>query len=62
MTLDRRARRAAARSAKQAWRPSTSTIKSGTEIVDRTRATDDAVTPVAGGAGQLLYRDCDFGP
>lgn len=36
--------------------------QSGTEIVDRTRATGDAVTPVAGGAGQLLYRDCDFGP
>ncbi|WP_077801366.1 glycoside hydrolase family 3 C-terminal domain-containing protein [Streptomyces sp. JHA26] len=35
--------------------------QSGTEIVDRTRTTGDAVTPVAGGSGELLYRACDFG-
>ncbi|MFB7090950.1 glycoside hydrolase family 3 C-terminal domain-containing protein [Streptomyces sp. NPDC056296] len=36
--------------------------QSGTEIVDRTKTTGDAVTPVAAGEGELLYRDCDFGP
>ncbi|WP_435796872.1 glycoside hydrolase family 3 C-terminal domain-containing protein [Streptomyces flaveolus] len=36
--------------------------QSGTEIVDRTKAAGDAVTPVAGGVGELLYRACDFGP
>ncbi|MFC7982741.1 glycoside hydrolase family 3 C-terminal domain-containing protein [Streptomyces sp. NPDC057336] len=42
--------------------------QSGTEIVDRTKAAGDAVTPVAGGSGsgsgygELLYRSCDFGP
>ncbi|WP_217140870.1 glycoside hydrolase family 3 C-terminal domain-containing protein [Streptomyces sp. AC627_RSS907] len=35
--------------------------QSGTEIVDRTKAAGDAVTPVAGGTGELLYRHCDFG-
>ncbi|MGW8064402.1 glycoside hydrolase family 3 C-terminal domain-containing protein [Streptomyces ziwulingensis] len=35
--------------------------QSGTEIVDRTRTAGDAVTPVAGRTGELLYRDCDFG-
>ncbi|NEB61354.1 carbohydrate-binding protein [Streptomyces diastaticus] len=35
--------------------------QSGTEIVDRTRTTGDAVTPVAGGTGELVYRACDFG-
>ncbi|WP_254718429.1 glycoside hydrolase family 3 C-terminal domain-containing protein [Streptomyces sp. CL12-4] len=35
--------------------------QSGTEIVDRTKVAGDAVTPVAGGAGELLYRACDFG-
>ncbi|WP_217162104.1 glycoside hydrolase family 3 C-terminal domain-containing protein [Streptomyces sp. AC512_CC834] len=35
--------------------------QSGTEIVDRTRVVGDAVTPVAGRTGELLYRDCDFG-
>ncbi|MFC9062104.1 glycoside hydrolase family 3 C-terminal domain-containing protein [Streptomyces sp. NPDC057074] len=34
---------------------------SGTEIVDRTRAAGDAVTPVSDRIGELLYRDCDFG-
>lgn len=34
----------------------------GTEIVDRTRASGDAVTPADGAAeGQLVFRDCDFG-
>ncbi|MFJ8193506.1 glycoside hydrolase family 3 C-terminal domain-containing protein [Streptomyces sp. NPDC096094] len=36
--------------------------QSGTELVDRTRATGDAMTPVAAGEGELLYRGCDFGP
>ncbi|MEU9589901.1 glycoside hydrolase family 3 C-terminal domain-containing protein [Streptomyces sp. NPDC048219] len=36
--------------------------QSGTEIVDRAKAAGDAVTPVAGGSGELLYRACDFGP
>ncbi|MEU2286393.1 glycoside hydrolase family 3 C-terminal domain-containing protein [Streptomyces sp. NPDC013178] len=35
--------------------------QSGTEIVDRTKVSGDAVTPVAGGSGELLYRACDFG-
>ncbi|MFV0133356.1 glycoside hydrolase family 3 C-terminal domain-containing protein [Streptomyces sp. HMX87] len=35
--------------------------QSGTEIVDRTRTAGDAVTPVAGRVGELLYRACDFG-
>ncbi|MFJ8946797.1 glycoside hydrolase family 3 C-terminal domain-containing protein [Streptomyces sp. NPDC102395] len=33
----------------------------GAEIVDRTKASGDAVTPAAGGSGELLYRACDFG-
>ncbi|MEV6794508.1 glycoside hydrolase family 3 C-terminal domain-containing protein [Streptomyces sp. NPDC051320] len=33
-----------------------------TEIVDRTKVSGDAVTPVAGATGELLYRRCDFGP
>ncbi|MFH8395205.1 glycoside hydrolase family 3 C-terminal domain-containing protein [Streptomyces sp. NPDC018036] len=33
-----------------------------TAIVDRTRSSGDAVTPVGGGTGELLYRGCDFGP
>ncbi|MET9496074.1 glycoside hydrolase family 3 C-terminal domain-containing protein [Streptomyces sp. NPDC006552] len=32
----------------------------GTEIVDRTKVSGDAVTPVDG-AGELLYQGCDFG-
>ncbi|MFI1049297.1 glycoside hydrolase family 3 C-terminal domain-containing protein [Streptomyces griseoruber] len=35
--------------------------QSGTEIVDLTRVAGDAVTPVGGGAGELVYRACDFG-
>ncbi|MFJ4272905.1 glycoside hydrolase family 3 C-terminal domain-containing protein [Streptomyces coelicoflavus] len=35
--------------------------QSGTELVDRTKVTGDAVTPVTGGSGELLYRACDFG-
>ncbi|MEV0691078.1 carbohydrate-binding protein [Streptomyces sp. NPDC050388] len=35
--------------------------QSGTEIVDRTRESGDAVTPVAGQSGELLFRRCDFG-
>ncbi|WP_062641606.1 glycoside hydrolase family 3 C-terminal domain-containing protein [Streptomyces maremycinicus] len=35
--------------------------QSGVEIVDRTKVSRDAVTPVAGGTGELLYRACDFG-
>ncbi|WP_030692459.1 glycoside hydrolase family 3 protein [Streptomyces globisporus] len=35
--------------------------QSGTVIVDRTKVAGDAVTPAApGGAGELLYRSCDF--
>ncbi|GGN76759.1 sugar hydrolase [Streptomyces albiflavescens] len=30
-------------------------------IVDRTKVTGDAVTPVDGGAGELVFRHCDFG-
>ncbi|MDQ0958840.1 beta-glucosidase [Streptomyces sp. B4I13] len=33
----------------------------GTEIVDRTKESGDAVTPAGGGTGELLYRACDFG-
>ncbi|MFD0317577.1 glycoside hydrolase family 3 C-terminal domain-containing protein [Streptomyces flavalbus] len=33
----------------------------GIEIVDRSKVSGDAVTPVGGGTGELLYRDCDFG-
>ncbi|MFI1419006.1 glycoside hydrolase family 3 C-terminal domain-containing protein [Streptomyces sp. NPDC020731] len=35
--------------------------QSGTEIVDRSRQAGDAVTPVAGKEGELLFRGCDFG-
>ncbi|KUO07704.1 glycoside hydrolase family 3 C-terminal domain-containing protein [Streptomyces sp. DSM 15324] len=35
--------------------------QSGTEIVDLTRVAGDAVTPVGGGSGELVYRACDFG-
>ncbi|MFJ8185254.1 glycoside hydrolase family 3 C-terminal domain-containing protein [Streptomyces sp. NPDC096105] len=35
--------------------------QSGTEIVDRTKEAGDAVTPVDGKDGELLYRRCDFG-
>ncbi|MER5428705.1 glycoside hydrolase family 3 C-terminal domain-containing protein [Streptomyces sp. NPDC002588] len=35
--------------------------QSGTEIVDRTKVSGDAVTPVAGNSGELVYRACDFG-
>ncbi|QJT04462.1 carbohydrate-binding protein [Streptomyces asoensis] len=35
--------------------------QSGVEIADRTKVSGDAVTPVAGGTGELLYRACDFG-
>jgi len=35
--------------------------QSGMEIVDRTKVSGDAVTPVAGGTGELIYRACDFG-
>ncbi|WP_081239346.1 glycoside hydrolase family 3 C-terminal domain-containing protein [Streptomyces viridosporus] len=35
--------------------------QSGTEIVDRSRASGDAVTPVDGKDGELLFRRCDFG-
>ncbi|UUU30561.1 glycoside hydrolase family 3 C-terminal domain-containing protein [Streptomyces sp. CA-210063] len=33
----------------------------GTEIVDRTKVSGDAVTPVGGESGELLFHDCDFG-
>ncbi|MDX3644256.1 glycoside hydrolase family 3 C-terminal domain-containing protein [Streptomyces sp. MB09-02B] len=33
----------------------------GTEIVDRTKESGDAVTPTDGGSGELLFRNCDFG-
>ncbi|WP_345621452.1 glycoside hydrolase family 3 C-terminal domain-containing protein [Streptomyces ziwulingensis] len=36
--------------------------QSGTEIVDRTKESGDAVTPTAGNSGELLFRNCDFGP
>ncbi|CAM5743752.1 hypothetical protein SHIRM173S_02561 [Streptomyces hirsutus] len=35
--------------------------QSGTEIVDRTKESGDAVTPVAGQEGELVFRRCDFG-
>ncbi|MEV0302277.1 glycoside hydrolase family 3 C-terminal domain-containing protein [Streptomyces prasinus] len=35
--------------------------QSDTEIVDRAREAGDAVTPVAGQEGELVFRDCDFG-
>ncbi|MFJ7335964.1 glycoside hydrolase family 3 C-terminal domain-containing protein [Streptomyces sp. NPDC101110] len=35
--------------------------QSGIEIVDRTKAAGDAVTPAGAGAGELVYRACDFG-
>ncbi|MFF9057132.1 glycoside hydrolase family 3 C-terminal domain-containing protein [Streptomyces sp. NPDC014882] len=35
--------------------------QSGAEIVDRTKAAGDAVTPAADGTAELLYRACDFG-
>ncbi|MBZ9645217.1 glycoside hydrolase family 3 C-terminal domain-containing protein [Streptomyces sp. PSKA30] len=35
--------------------------QSGTEIVDRTKTSGDAVTPTADGTGELIYRACDFG-
>ncbi|WP_460070041.1 glycoside hydrolase family 3 C-terminal domain-containing protein [Streptomyces sp. YKOK-I1] len=35
--------------------------QSGTEIVDLTKVAGDAVTPVGGGSGELVYRACDFG-
>lgn len=35
--------------------------QSGVEIVDRTKVSGDAVTPVAGGTAELVYRACDFG-
>ncbi|MFJ9898881.1 glycoside hydrolase family 3 C-terminal domain-containing protein [Streptomyces sp. NPDC091280] len=35
--------------------------QSGAEIVDRTKAAGDAVTPVDGGTAELTYRHCDFG-
>ncbi|MDX3116473.1 glycoside hydrolase family 3 C-terminal domain-containing protein [Streptomyces scabiei] len=35
--------------------------QSGSEIVDRAKTSGDAVTPVAGGTGELVYRACDFG-
>ncbi|MFJ1812238.1 MULTISPECIES: glycoside hydrolase family 3 C-terminal domain-containing protein [unclassified Streptomyces] len=35
--------------------------QSGVEIVDRSKVSGDAVTPVAGGTGELVYRACDFG-
>ncbi|MCX4765360.1 glycoside hydrolase family 3 C-terminal domain-containing protein [Streptomyces sp. NBC_01275] len=34
--------------------------QSGTEIVDRTKTSGDAVTAVADGSGELVYRACDF--
>jgi beta-glucosidase len=33
----------------------------GVAIVDRTKVSGDAVTPVDGGTGELLFRACDFG-
>ncbi|WP_030667151.1 glycoside hydrolase family 3 C-terminal domain-containing protein [Streptomyces cellulosae] len=35
--------------------------QSGVEIVDRTKASGDAVTAATGRDGELLYRNCDFG-
>ncbi|GAB2759296.1 glycoside hydrolase family 3 C-terminal domain-containing protein [Streptomyces bullii] len=36
--------------------------QSGTQIVDRTKVSGDAVTPLAGQTGELVFRACDFGP
>ncbi|MEU9208377.1 glycoside hydrolase family 3 C-terminal domain-containing protein [Streptomyces sp. NPDC048415] len=33
----------------------------GIVLVDRTKVAGDAVTPAGDGAGELVYRDCDFG-
>lgn len=35
--------------------------QSGSEVVDRTKAAGDAVTPGRDGTAELLYRHCDFG-
>ncbi|MFF4488982.1 glycoside hydrolase family 3 C-terminal domain-containing protein [Streptomyces sp. NPDC001544] len=35
--------------------------QSGVALVDRTKVSGDAVTPVGEGIGELVYRDCDFG-
>ncbi|WP_030602292.1 glycoside hydrolase family 3 C-terminal domain-containing protein [Streptomyces fulvoviolaceus] len=35
--------------------------QNGIEIVDRTKTSGDAVTAADGRAGELVYRDCDFG-
>ncbi|WP_333740616.1 glycoside hydrolase family 3 C-terminal domain-containing protein [Streptomyces sp. IBSBF 2806] len=35
--------------------------QSGCEIVDRAKTSGDAVTPVGGGTGELVFRTCDFG-
>ncbi|MFJ8633035.1 glycoside hydrolase family 3 C-terminal domain-containing protein [Streptomyces sp. NPDC093568] len=35
--------------------------QSGVAIVDRAKTSGDAVTAAEGGAGQLVYRHCDFG-
>ncbi|WP_406413655.1 glycoside hydrolase family 3 C-terminal domain-containing protein [Streptomyces sp. NBC_01614] len=35
--------------------------QTGIAIVDRTKASGDAVTPAQGEAGELVYRHCDFG-
>ncbi|MFI1732633.1 glycoside hydrolase family 3 C-terminal domain-containing protein [Streptomyces acidicola] len=32
----------------------------GTQIVDRTKTSGDAVTPIADSTGELLFHDCDF--
>ncbi|KPI29336.1 Beta-glucosidase [Actinobacteria bacterium OK074] len=34
----------------------------GTEIVDRTKVSGDAVTAAGGGEGELVFHACDFGP
>ncbi|MFF4256185.1 glycoside hydrolase family 3 C-terminal domain-containing protein [Streptomyces sp. NPDC001663] len=34
--------------------------QSGVAIVDRTKVSGDAVTPLAGRTAELIYRDCDF--
>ncbi|MFF7263250.1 glycoside hydrolase family 3 C-terminal domain-containing protein [Streptomyces sp. NPDC008159] len=34
----------------------------GTEIVDRTKVSGDAVTPLGGASGELIFNGCDFGP
>ncbi|MCX3064323.1 glycoside hydrolase family 3 C-terminal domain-containing protein [Streptomyces beihaiensis] len=40
--------------------PATYDEQRGTEIVDRTKTSGDAVTVHDGDTGELLYRDCDF--